>query len=109
MNPGMLNKKITIQKLTKVKSENDFDDEDWIDFKKVWASVNNLFGREFWEAKSVKEENTIEFVIRYSQGLSDLDSKKFRIHWNNKVHNITFVDNVKYENKYLKIKAIEVN
>lgn len=108
MEIARLNKRITIQKLVPTKTKNDFDDEDWVEFKSVWASVNNLFGKEFWSAKAVEQENTLEFLIRYNKELEALDSRKHRIYWNEKSYNITFIDNIKYENKWIKIKAMEV-
>lgn len=105
---GKLNKRITIQKYTTIQNENGFDVEDWIDYKTIWASVNNLWGKEFYAAKAVQAENTVEFICRYSRDLENIDTKEYRIFWNNRTFNITFVDNIKYENKWLKIKAIEV-
>lgn len=108
MNPGELRHRITIKKLKKIKV-NGFDDVKWEDYKTVWAGVNNLFGKEYWEAKAIQSENTIEFVIRFSKDVGILNSKEYRIVFNNKIYNITFVDNIKYQNKWLKIKAVEVD
>lgn len=108
VNIGQLDKRITIQKYTTVTSENNFDEEKWIYYKSVWASINNLFGKEFYAAKAVQSENTVEFLIRYSKDLEVLDSKVYRIFWNEKIYNITFIDNIKYENRWLKIKTIEI-
>lgn len=105
---GNMNKRITIQKYTTYQNENGFDIEDWIDYKTVWASVNNLWGKEFYAAKAVNAENTVEFICRYSRDLENIDTKEYRIFWSNRAFDITFVDNIKYENKWLKIKAIEV-
>lgn len=103
-----LDKRITIQKYTTYQNENGFNIEDWQDYKTIWASVNNLWGKEFYAAKAVNAENTVEFICRYSRDLENIDTKEYRIFWNNRTFNITFVDNIKYENKWLKIKAIEV-
>lgn len=109
MEIGKLNKRITIEILENVPNEKTgFDDEKWIECKTVWASVNNLFGKEFWSAKAIESENTIEFIIRWTRELNILNSKKYRILWNSKIFNITFIDNIKYENKWIKIRAMEV-
>lgn len=107
MNPGKLDKRIVIQKLEIVTTENNFDEEAWMDFKTVWASINNLWGKEFYAAKAINEENTVEFIIRYSKDLEVLNSKEYRIKWQGREFDITFIDNIRYENKWLKIKAIE--
>lgn len=108
MDIGKLNKRITIEKYTTTTNDNGFDIEDWIKFKTVWSNVNNIYGKEFWSAKQVNSENTVNFTIRYSNDFKELNSKEYRIVFNNRCFNITFIDNIKYENKYLKIKAIEV-
>lgn len=111
MNFEKLNKRITIEKYSSTTTVNGFDIEKWIEYKTVWASVNNLYGKEFWSAKAIQAENTVEFTVRYNKKLEVLnskDSKDYRINFNNRHFNIEFTDNRKYENKYLKIKAIEI-
>ncbi|WP_096635854.1 phage head closure protein [Clostridium cochlearium] len=105
---GNMNKRITIQKFSTTQNENGFDIEDWIDYKTIWASINNLWGKEFYAAKAVNAENTVEFVVRYSRDLENISTKEYRIFWSNRAFDITFVDNIQYSNKWLKIKAIEV-
>lgn len=111
MNIGNMNQRITIQKQGEIQyNENGFpiNEDGFSDYRTIWASANNLFGKEFWSAKAVQSENTIEFIIRYSNELAQMNSAKYRIFWKDRVFNITFIDNIKYENKWLKIKAIEV-
>lgn len=105
---GKLDKRITIQKYTTIQNENGFDIEDWIDYKTIWASVNNLWGKEFYAAKAVNMENTVEFICRYSRDLANISTKEYRIFWNNRAFDITFVGNMQYMNKWLKFKAVEV-
>lgn len=107
--------KIIIQKLTTATNDNGFQEEVWQDWKSVWSNKKNLYGREFWTAKAVQAETTTKFKIRY---LKELDStkneegisttKKFRIKCGNSVFNITFIDNIKHQNRFMEIKAKEV-
>ncbi len=119
MNIGQLDKRIIIQKFSTYTTENGFDIQDWIPYKTVWASVNNLWGKEFYAAKAVQAENTVEFVCRYSKDLENINSKEYRIkviksknaekeEEKYRYFNITFIDNIKYKNKWLKIKTTEV-
>ena len=105
MNPGELSKRITFQRLTTTTNENGFEVEDWKDFKTVWAAVTNLHGREYFEAATVQRENTVKFTIRY---LKNIDTS-MRILFQGKQYNITAVDNIKYKNVYMEIKALEVD
>ena len=104
MKPGDLNKRITIQKPITTTNERGFEIETWEDFKTVWAAVSNLHGREYFAAAAVQAENTVKFTIRYLEGLNTT----MRILFQGKQYNITSIDNIKYQNRYIEIKAMEV-
>ena len=50
MNPGELNKRITILKRS-IFTDNGFEVEEWVDYKTVWAKVKNINGKEFFQAQ----------------------------------------------------------
>jgi SPP1 family predicted phage head-tail adaptor len=104
MEISALNKRITIQELKTTINENGFEVEDWIDFKTVWAGVSNLHGREYFEAAAVQMESTVKFTIRY---LAEIDTS-MRILFKGRYYNITSIDNIKYKNRFIEIKAMEV-
>jgi len=108
VNIGRMNKKITIQRYTETTGEWDNTVNDWIDLTTVWASINSLFGREFWEAKQANLENTINIIIRYQKVFKDIDTREYRIKWDDKFYNIIHVDNPSFENKYLILKCVEI-
>ncbi|MBV4421032.1 phage head closure protein [Clostridium tyrobutyricum] len=99
-----LKHKIIFQKLTATTNENGFEVEIWEDYSTVWASISNLMGREYFAAAAVQAEKTVKFTIRYLHGITD----DMRILFEDKQYNITFIDNIKYRNKYIEIKALEV-
>jgi len=99
-----LKHRITLQIFTIVVNENGFEIETWIDFKTLWAAVTNLHGREYFAAAAVKAENTVKFTIRYIEGINE----SMRILFQEKQYNITSIDNIKYANKFIEIKALEV-
>jgi SPP1 family predicted phage head-tail adaptor len=105
MNPGELRHRITLQKFTTTVNENGFEEESWIDFKILWASVSNLHGREYFEAAAVQKENTVKFIVRY---IKDLDTS-MKIMFKGKSYNIIQIDNIRYENRFVEIKAMEVD
>lgn len=104
MEIGDLRHRITLQKLTNTVNENGFELETWEDVKTVWAAASNLHGREYFAAAAVQAENTVKFTIRYLEGLDTA----MRILFRGKQYNITAIDNIKYQNRYLEIKALEV-
>ncbi len=112
-----LKHRITIQKLTQTTDAEGFPIESWTDFITVWASQNNLFGREYWAAKAVQSEKTVEFIIRYASFVNDLDSRTYRIKHGkrtvgttqvDRIFNIVFIDNVQYQNNFVKLKTLEL-
>lgn len=108
VNTSDLNNRIIFQTLTTVTNDNGFDEEKWLDYKTVWASMNNLFGKEYYAAMAVQAEKTVEFIVRYNKDIENMDTKKYRLYWNDKIFNITYIDNIKYANTWLKIKTTEV-
>ena len=101
---GDLRHRITFQKHTTTINENGFEVETWEDVKTVWAAASNLHGREYFAAAAVQAENTVKFTIRY---LPNLDTT-MRISFRDKTYNITAIDNIKYQNRFIEIKALEV-
>lgn len=77
----------------------------WENHYQCFSYVNSLSGKEYWEAKQVNAETEIDFVIRYCSEVSAIDTEHFRILFRGNIYNITFVDNVQYKNKTLKIRA----
>ncbi len=105
----VLNKKIIIQKFETITSTNGFEEEKWVDWETVWASKNNLSGKEYFAAKQFNEEKTVKFEVRYQKKLEEeMDSINYRIIHDGKIYNITYIDNYMYKNEWLVIKALEV-
>lgn len=105
MDIGELSHRITLQILETITNDNGFEVETWIDFKTVWAAISNLHGREYFAAAAVQAENTVKFTIRYTD---EVDTA-MRILFKYKQYNITSIDNIKYANKFIEIKAIGVD
>lgn len=104
MSIGKMRHRITFQRITPVINENGFESEMPEEYKTVWASVTNLHGKEYFEAKAVQSENTVKFTIRYLAGIDQTTKILFQ----GKAYNITAIDNIKYRNRYIEIQAMEV-
>lgn len=100
-----LKHRITLQISETVVNENGFETETWVDFKDLWAKAENLHGREYFEAAAVQAENTVKFTIRYTD---EIDAA-MRILFKGKQYSITSIDNIRYANKFIEIKAMEVD
>lgn len=74
------------------------------DFVTVWAKVEYLKGREFWEAKAVNAETTVRFIIRYRKNISN----DMRVLYDNKFYSITSVMLLDNTRKWLVVLGSEV-
>ena len=104
MEIGDLRHRITFQKQVTTVNERGFEEEAWEDYKTVWAAASNLHGREYFAAAAVHAENTVKFTIRYLPGLDTA----MRVSFRGKIYDIKAIDNIKYQNHFLEIKAQEV-
>ncbi|OCA97871.1 phage head closure protein [Clostridium beijerinckii] len=105
MSIGDLRHRITFQRFTTVVNENVFESGAWQNYKTVWASVSNLSGREYYQAAAIQAETTVKFLIRYVEDINT----EMRIIFKDKQYNITSIDNMKYTNKYIEIKAFDID
>ena len=65
MRAGKLRHRVTIKKQTDAKDEYGERLDDWVDVATVWAAVEPLRGREFFEAFRENAEVTTRIRIRY--------------------------------------------
>lgn len=78
MHSGLLNRRITIQKLTIIQDDGGGYTEDWQDEVTVWASVQPLNGIERYAAMQLGYEADFKVIIRYNDNLVS-PNKKLRI------------------------------
>ena len=69
MKAGSLRHRVTIQQLTITQGTAGEVIEGWSDVATVYAAVEPLSGREFWQAQQVAAESQIRVRIRYRAGL----------------------------------------
>lgn len=102
---GEWKERITIQKSTLGTDKAGNHVLSWIDYYTCSAFVNNLSGKEYWEAAQVNAQKEIYFLIRYCSKTAGMDTEHYRILFRGQIYNITFLDNVKYQNRILKLRA----
>ena len=105
MKIGEFKHRISIVKPVIETNENGFEVETYETYKTLWAKVMNLHGKEYFEAASIQKEKTVKFIFRAIKGIDET----MKIDFNGKLYDITFIDNIKYENKYMEVKALEVD
>lgn len=77
----------------------------WEDHFSCSAFVNSLSGKEYWEAAQMNAQKDMYFIIRYCSEVADMDTEHYRILFRGQVYNISFIDNVRYQNRTLKLRA----
>lgn len=119
---GELKHRVTIQQFVNTTDTDGYKVTKWNDIKTVWAKVENLYGKEYYEAAAVQAEKTIKFVIRYTNidELMRIRFGKKTVYIKDKSGNVTgskevdrvydikFIDNIKYANRFMEIQALEV-
>jgi SPP1 family predicted phage head-tail adaptor len=104
MNPGKLNKRITI--LEQVATQNGYGENDhtWAETVTLWANVRTLTGRALFQAQQVQAEISSKVIIRYR---SDIKSN-MRIKYGSRTLEIIFPVNMNEENRYLELSCKEL-
>ena len=104
MNPGKLNKRVTIQK---IKDNGPLQNSSHSDYKTVWANISNVSGKEFIGAQSVRPYISKILTTRYIKELDPAfninSSKEFNLKYQSLVYNIIHIDNVDEQNRFLKL------
>ena len=105
----MFNVKISIKKEVIKIVNGRRQKEEPIEFYSCWSKVLDLYGKELYEAMSMKLENTVVFKVRYCRKLEELRNKKdFFIEWQGRKYSIYQDDFLGYNKKFIKLKCNEV-
>ena len=74
-------------------------------FCTVYAKVQDVSGREFYEAYAHQMQDVKTFTIRYLDGLKP----DMRIRWNGEIYDIISVNHLAYRGDFAKLKSRCVN
>jgi SPP1 family predicted phage head-tail adaptor len=70
VNPGKLRHRITIQQESETSDSMGGNTIMWNDVATVWASINPLSGKEYYDAEQVQSEVSHKIRIRYRSGIT---------------------------------------
>ena len=101
----LMRERITIQKSRTKTDKAGNHTVVWENHYQCFSYVNSLSGKEYWAAAQVNAQTDLYFLIRYCSEAAAIDSEHFRIVFHGQLYNISFVDNVQYKNKTLKLRA----
>lgn len=103
MQAGELREKIIIQSSTETRTGSGAVTNTWGTFATLWAAVEPMTGREFFQVDQLSAERTIKFVVRYKAGIT----AKMRISWNSRTFDIRSIINTKQRNRSMQLIAVE--
>lgn len=99
-----LRHRITLQKLEMVQDSYGQPTETWEDIATVWAAVNPISGREFFQAETINSEVTHKILIRYRAGIEPTMRVKFK----DRIFTILSVINFQEKNEALQLMCKEL-
>lgn len=105
MNPGQLNKRITLQQKTTAGDGAGGVTETWSDVATVWAAVEPLNGPERYQAQKLQTIITHKVTIRYRVGVSP----KMRVVYSGRILEIVEVIDPNERHEQLRLLCEERN
>jgi SPP1 family predicted phage head-tail adaptor len=103
INVGRLNKRVTFMKQEQTIGELKQRKIELKEYKTVWATVKELRGGEYWDAKRVRPDAVYKITCRYLDNIS----LEMQIKYHGRLFDITDVNNINESNEYLEIQVVE--
>ena len=102
--------KLIIQVKTVAEDEWGNEKEQWVDWKTVTAEKLELFGQEYYAAKSLGEEQAVKLKIKYVAFVEEINTVKHRVIDIRKkdIYDIKDTDHLKDDGMWFIIKAEKV-
>jgi SPP1 family predicted phage head-tail adaptor len=104
MRAGKLRHKVTIQDYTESQDSYGTVTKTWADYATVWASIEPVKGREFWESQQINAEVTAKVILRYLEGVTP----KMRVKHGSRIFQVISVINPEERNRELQLMVKEV-
>lgn len=105
MKAGQLRHRVTIERLDVGQDSAGAIVESWSEFAVVWAAVEPIGGREYWQAQQVAAENSVRVRIRYVEGVVPT----MRIVYGSRKLNILAVVDIEERHRELQLMCSEIH
>ena len=77
----------------------------WTDYFSCWATASTQTGQEGEEAAHTKEEDRLDFTVRYCTETAVVTAKQYRILLGERIYNIVHVDDMGFKHNSRKFHA----
>jgi SPP1 family predicted phage head-tail adaptor len=102
-----LRRKIELYKLEIVEDDIGAQYPEWVHWKTLRAERSDLWGQEYYAAKSAGEENTLVFTVRYVPFIDKINTVEYQVKFEGKYYDIKHIDYLQDGGQWVKIKALE--
>ena len=105
MNIAGLNVRIMIQKNETLTDHIGNHRSAWQNYFSCWATASDQTGDEGEEASQTKEEDRIDFTVRYCSETAAVTAKGYRILLGERIYNITHIDDMGFKKNSRKFQT----
>lgn len=105
MNPGALDKRITIQSPSESQDEYGAPTQDWTDAATTWAAIRAATGKEIYASSGFVSQLSHVITIRWRTGIS----AKQRVVYRGRIFEIQAVSDPDESRTELKLLCLEIN
>ena len=78
----------------------------WKDYHSCWAAASDQTGSENEEASQTREEDRLDFTVRYCTETAAVTAKGYRILLAGRIYNIVHVDDMRFRRRSRKFTAV---
>lgn len=111
VNPGKLRYAVEMQEYTEQQDAIGNQTLVWHTAEKAFASINSLYGQEYWAAAAQGQQNTLVFVLRWSPVLAraatSADLTRWQLLFEGRPYAIQSVDDIEFRHRLCKIRAVQ--
>ena len=97
--------KITVQKSAVTVDEIGNHKAEWQNFYTCFATAGNESPSEDTAAGTVVDNSKINFTVRWCSVVSEIDSTKYRVKYNDEIYDILGIDHMNFKKKSVKLKC----
>lgn len=99
-----LRHRVTLQRLVLTQGASGDLTQGWQDVSTIWAAVEPLSGREYWQAQQIAAETSIRVRLRYMAGVDT----KMRVLYGTRVLEILSIVDVEERHRELQLMCREI-
>lgn len=92
-----------------VVNANGFENEEWSEYYKCWASKEDVSGREYMRVQATQTEVLVGFTVRMCQKIRDIlahyQTKKYRIVHRGNIYDIQYCHDIKNKHTFAEFKC----